>query len=89
MKIDENNYETIKKVESITLGDYNIYWKDAENIDGYIDSYDMFNMVSDLLCEVESLHELIQDMKEDITENYERKPFDPYAEYGISEKDFQ
>lgn len=88
MKIDESNYETIKKAESITLGDYDIYWKDAENIDGYILPENMFVMIQDLICEVESLQELIQDMKEDIAENYERKPFDPYEEYGISEKDF-
>ena len=86
MKVDESNFETLEKVSKITLTDYEIRWFDAENIDGYIDSSSLFDMVEDLLLEVERLNEEIEDMKQDIEENY--KPI-PYAEQvGISDRDF-
>ena len=64
MRIDEDNFEILKKVSEITGNDYQLYWKDAENIDGYIDSYALFNMVNDLICEIDYLEEKIEDLEQ-------------------------
>lgn len=64
MRIDEDNFEILKKVSEITGNDYQLYWKDAENIDGYIDAYALFNMVNDLICEIDYLEEKIEDLEQ-------------------------
>lgn len=75
MKIDENVFEKIKKVEEKTMTDYDVVWKDAENVQGYITAEDLFTMVEDLLYEIDHLEEKIEDL-----ENKEN--FDPRDEYN-------
>ena len=36
MRIDEYVFEKIKKVEEKTMTDYNIIWKDKENVEGMV-----------------------------------------------------
>lgn len=75
MKIDEYVFEKIKKVEEKTMTDYDIIWKDAENVEGYVTAEDLFTMVEDLLYEIDHLEEKIEDL-----ENKEN--FDPRDEYN-------
>lgn len=75
MKIDEYVFEKIKKVEEKTMTDYDIIWKDKENVEGYITADDLFTMVEDLLYEIDHLEEKIEDL-----ENKEN--FDPRDEYN-------
>lgn len=75
MKIDEYVFEKIKKVEEKTMTDYDIIWKDTENVEGYITAEDLFTMVEDLLYEIDHLEEKIEDL-----ENKEN--FDPRDEYN-------
>ena len=75
MRIDEYVFEKIKKVEEKTMTDYNIIWKDTENVEGYITADDLFTMVEDLLYEIDHLEEKIEDL-----ENKEN--FDPRDEYN-------
>lgn len=75
MKIDEYVFEKIKKVEEKTMTDYDVVWKDAENVQGYITAEDLFTMVEDLLYEIDHLEEKIEDL-----ENKEN--FDPRDEYN-------
>ena len=49
MKINEYNFDILNKVSKLTLTDYNVIWSDAENIEGYIDVYEIFSMLEDLL----------------------------------------
>lgn len=63
MRIDEYVFEKIKKVEEKTMTDYDIIWKDAENVEGYITADDLFTMVEDLLCEIDHLEEKIEDLE--------------------------
>lgn len=70
MKIDENVFDIINKVHEITLTDYEIKWFDAENINGYIESDVLLNMIQDLICEIEHKEEEIEDIKQDIKSNY-------------------
>ena len=64
MKVDESNYETLKRVSDITMTDYEIVWKDAENIEGYIDTDGLLAMIEDLICEVDRLKEEIDDLNQ-------------------------
>ena len=75
MRIDEYVFEKIKKVEEKTMTDYDIIWKDKENVEGYITADDLFTMVEDLLYEIDHLEEKIEDL-----ENKEN--FDPRDEYN-------
>lgn len=70
MKINENVFDIINKVHEITLTDYEIKWFDAENINGYIESDVLLNIIQDLICEIEHKEEEIEDIKQDIKSNY-------------------
>ena len=72
MRIDESNYETFEKVNKITGTDYEIIWKDAENIEGVIDIDGLYAMIEDLICEVDRLEEEAKDREQDIADNYKR-----------------
>lgn len=88
MRVTPDNYETLKKVSDITLVDYDIKWFDAENIDGYIDSESLLSMIEDLIVEYNHKKEEIEDLHQDIEDNYEPKRIDPYDYYGVSRSDF-
>lgn len=88
MKIDDSNYLTIKSVSDITLVDYDIKWYDAENHEGYIEEDSILSMLDDLMAELHNKEEELQDLKQDIEDNYQPKKIDPYEEYGISRNDF-
>ena len=64
MRIDEYVFEKIKKVEEKTMTDYDIIWKDAENVEGYITADDLFTMVEDLLYEIDHLEEKIENLEQ-------------------------
>ena len=70
MKIDESVFDIIEKASKITLTDYEIKWFDAENINGYIESDVLLNIIQDLICEIEHKEEEIEDIKQDIESNY-------------------
>ncbi len=86
MRVDEDNYWILKKAEKITGTDYDIRWFDAENIDGYIDTQNICPMIEDLLIEIDRLQEELDDMQENIKENYKHIPVS--EQVGISNKDF-
>lgn len=73
--------EKLKEITDITMVDY-------EAKLNYVPSENIINIIDDLLYEIHRLEEKIEDMENDIEENYELKPFDPYEEYGVSERDF-
>jgi len=86
MRVDENNFDILKRASDITLTDYDIKWFDAENIDGYIDGDNVISMIEDLIYEISCLNEKIEDMKRDIEDNYRRIPMS--EQLGINDKDF-
>lgn len=47
---------------------------------------ELLGVIEDLYFEKEHLEEELQDLKQDIEDNY--KPISPYEMYGISERDF-
>ena len=86
MRVDVSNFETLKRASEITLTDYNIRWFDAENIEGYIDGEDLLSIIDDLIYEVDRLEEQIEDIKEDIRDNY--KPISYAEQVGVRDSDF-
>ena len=86
MRVDESNYDALHKVSQITHVDYEIIWKDAENIEGYIDANGLFCMIEDLLYELDVQKEKYDDLLEDLRDNY--RPI-PYSEQVcVSDRDF-
>lgn len=86
MKIDEDRYLTINKAQRLLFHNYEINWKDAENLEGYIDEDTLLDIIDDLCDEVERLEEEKERQEEQIREWY--KPISPYEFYGVSEDDF-
>ena len=72
------NEELEKKVVEITGVDYT----------GELSLEDIENMIKDLICEYHKVEEKLEDIKQDINDNYVPRKVNPYEEYGISEKDF-
>lgn len=87
MRVDESNYDALHKASEITGIDYNIIWHDAENIDGYVDSDVLLDIIQDLICELDNEIEKYEELKKDLEDNY--KPISHWEEYGISESDFK
>lgn len=86
MIVNESNFDILEKASKITLTDYEIKWFDAENINGYIETDNLISIIEDLIYEIDRLEEKIEDIKQDIRDNY--RPI-PYAEQvGISDRDF-
>lgn len=88
MKVNEENFGVLSNIIKETGVDY-IVWKDAENIDGYIEPYNILNIFLDLLDKIDHQKEEYKELEQDLRENYKPIPFNPYEEYGVSEKDFR
>ena len=87
MKVDESNFDTLEKVTEITDTEYNIRWFDAENIDGYIECDDLYDMVYNLVSEVNHLKEQLKE-QEDYCTQYHTMKCNPNEDYDINENLF-
>lgn len=78
IKVDEKK---VKELQSYTITDYEVKNElmPVECIN---------NIIEDALHEIHNLEEKIEDLEQDIENNYELKNINPYVEYGINEKDF-
>lgn len=84
MKISKNLYD---KVVKYTSTDYQPFIRADE--DCYmLDEDRIISVIEDLLLEVSYRDEEIQDIKDDMNENYIPVRYNPYDEYGINEDDF-
>lgn len=81
IKLENDTLKTINRASDITCTDY-------ELLGNFIPVESMMCIVEDLLLEIVHLKECIEDMEQDIENNYDRKEFDPYDEYGVSRNDF-
>lgn len=86
MKVDETVFETLNEVQKITGTDYDIKWMDADNIDGFVFTDQLFSMIEDLICEIHNRDEKIEDIKQDIEDNYTRVSVS--SQVGIHDSDF-
>ena len=69
----ELKQDLIDKIEEITCTDY-------ERKGDYIPDENIENMIKDLLCEIDRLNEKIEDMENDIRDNY--RPISNEEMYG-------
>lgn len=49
----------------------------------------LLGCIEDLYDENMTLKEELEDLKQDVNDNYELKNIDPYDYYGVSKKDFE
>lgn len=82
MELDLKLYE---KISDITGTDYEV----AKHNNNYILAYPYIEMMlKDLVCAYEVLEEKLEDLKQDVKENYEPKKFNPWEEYGLNPNDY-
>lgn len=86
MMVDEKINSILERAFNVTLTDYEIRWFDRSNKEGYIRAEDLISIIEDLICEVGYLKEEIEDIKQDIQDNY--KPIPVAEQIGVGEKDF-
>lgn len=78
-KLDNDEFERIKAIEKITLGDY-------ELVGNFIPVESMMCIIEDLLLELEKSEEKYKDFEQQVEDNYKAVS---YAEQiGLTEKDF-
>lgn len=65
MRVDESNFGAIQTAYDITGADNMIYWRDAENVDGYIDTDYIIELIEELIKKYVKL--------EDEVREYEKK----------------
>ena len=80
-KLDNDEFEQIKKVEKLINGDYDM-------VGNLIPVDCLMAVIEDLLTEMNNLEEKVKELENHIENNCELKCTNPYDEYGISEKDF-
>lgn len=84
LKPNEKQMETLSKVSKITGVDY-----DGLEYGQDITIESLFDALADMICECHNKEEQVDDMIQDINDNYEPRKINPYDEYGVSEKDFR
>jgi hypothetical protein len=80
-KLNDNEVAIIKDISKITFTDYEIEG-------GLIPADTLMVVIEDLLTEYHRKEEELEDLHNEISENYELKKVDLYSEHGISERDF-
>lgn len=80
MKVDERVNLILEKAYNITGTDYNVYWKNHDEFDGWVNDDDVMKLLEDIVYQYEVLEETHEDFKNEVDEYYVRKQFeeDPY-----------
>ena len=80
-KLDNNEYKTIRDISNITIVEYDL-------VEKFIPVESLMAAIEDLFVEYHNLQEEFEDYKEEVSENYELKEKNLYADYGIKDEDF-
>lgn len=86
IKLKDYDLRLLERVSNKMNLDLNI--KEIDN-EFYIKQDDLLSAIDELYDSVGFLEEKIEDLEQDIQENYEPKKFNPYKEYGISKSEFE
>ncbi len=81
ISLNKSELSKLEEISDITQIDYDI--KDSQ-----VEVEGILSALEDLLYEYHNLQEKHEDYKEYTKEHYEPRRFNPYKEYGISERDF-
>lgn len=79
--LTNEDLEKIKEISEITGVDYELKGNLVP-----VDS--LIYALKDMLYEYHNKQEEIDDLKQEIEDNYEPRKIDPYEEYGVSRNDF-
>lgn len=80
-KLNTEELRVINEISDITGVDY-------ELVNNMIQVEGLVEALKDLLAEYHKKEEDIEDLQNNIENNYELKTIDPYEEYGVSEREF-
>lgn len=73
MRVDESNFAILQTAYEITGIQDMIYWRDAENIDGYINEDDVMRLMEELINDYVSVKDELREL-----ENKEEPDFYDY-----------
>lgn len=79
--LTDEDLEKIKEISEVTGVDYELKGNLVP-----VDS--LIYALKDMLYEYHNKEEELEDLHQDIEDNYEPKKIDPYEEYGVSRHDF-
>ena len=79
--LTDEDLEKIKEISEVTGVDYELKGNLVP-----VDS--LIYALKDMLYEYHNKEEELEDLHQDIEDNYEPKKIDPYEEYGVSRNDF-
>ena len=80
-KLENDEFEKIKEVEKITYSDYEV-------VGNFIPVESLLYALIDMLGEYHNKEEELEDLKQNIEDNYKPRYDNKYQEYGLSERDF-
>lgn len=79
IEVSNKEMERFKEISDITVTDYDFKGN-------FVPVVSLLTMIDDLLIELHEREEQIEDIKQDIQDNYKRTPVS--EQVGISDKDF-
>lgn len=80
-ELNDTELRRIEEISSITGSDYELKGN-------FIPVESLLAAAEDMLMKYGVLEEKLNDLQQEISENYELKQVNPYIEYGVSERDF-
>lgn len=81
MRVDESNFEILQRAYDITGITNKIFWRDAENIDGYIAEDDVMSLMEQLISEYEYKSEEVRDLENKEKQESEYDPYDLWLDH--------
>jgi translation initiation factor 6 (eIF-6) len=81
MIVTDTELNRVKEVSKITITDYEVQGN-------FISGDTLLAALEDLLVSYHAKEEELENLQQEISENYELKKVNPYIEYGVSENDF-
>lgn len=86
MKINEAEFDIINKAQQLTFTEYDIKWFNKDLFEGYIEGDELISIIENLICEIEKLDEQIDEINQNIQDNYQ--PLHVSQQVEISDDDF-
>lgn len=86
MKVDEKVNYILEEAYKLTGTDYNVYWRDHDEIDGFVEPEDVMKLLEDLVEQYKVLEEMHEDLKKDVEEHYQRIYEEDYVDEYVDNR---
>lgn len=85
MYLNDYELDLLERAGKKTCTNYweKVTWRSAEELDGFITSDDLMEIVADLVCEIDRLEEKIEDMKQTEDEKEIEEAMKEYEETEV------